>query len=100
MQERNKYLESGGLVLDNGKFEWFAEKGVTEYAQKENLAGISLPNIHAYVIRNKENGHYSRVLVDHSSQDVIYETDGLEDIGFKIDQLKLIKQAEQQDKED
>jgi len=97
--ERNKYLESGGLVLDNGEFEWFAEKGVTHYAQKENLSGISLPNIYAYIVRNKENGQYKRVLVDQSLGQVIFETGSLEDIGFKIDQLKLIAQAEQQDKE-
>lgn len=94
MQDRNPYLESGKLVLDNEVFEWYEDKGVTGYAQQENTSGISLPNIYAYVVRRKSNGEYSRVLVDQEEQCVIYETDGLEDIGFKIDQLKLIKQAE------
>lgn len=95
MLERNDWIESGGLVLDNGTFEWFADKIATTYAQEKNRNGISLPNIVAYVTRNKETGDYTRVLVDENIGQDIYSSDDLEDICYKIDQLKIIKAFEE-----
>ena len=91
MIERNEFLEMDGFVFDNGICEWFADKGSTGYAQRENLNGISLPNIKCYVARSKDTGEYNSVMVDHSTQEIIYTTKKLEELGVYIDMLKLKK---------
>jgi len=99
MEERNKYLEQGGLVLDNDEFEWFLDKTTTQYAHQENVNGISLKNLTAYVVRDKNSGGYSRVLVDNESRQAIHETSSLEGMGAYIDGLKACKWFDSDDNE-
>jgi hypothetical protein len=89
--ERNQYLETDGLFWESPTHEWFNDKGMTDYAQRENSRGIALPNLTAFVVRNKETGDYDRVLMDNVKNEVVFDTKGLEDMGVKIDQLKLLK---------
>ena len=91
MQERNKYLEPDGLVQETETHEWFLDKPATQYARKENLQGVKLESIVAYVTRDKSTGQYERVLVDNNVPEVIYTSLKLEDIGVRIDMLKAVK---------
>ena len=91
MEKRNQFLEADGLVHETETHEWFLDKSSTQYARNENLKGIKLENIVAYVTRDKSNGQYERVLVDNNVPEVIYTSLKLEDIGFYIDKLKTIK---------
>jgi hypothetical protein len=92
MKERNQFLEADGLVHETETHEWFLDKVSTNYARQENLQGIKLENIVAYVTRDKSNGQYERVLVNNNVPEVIFASLKLEDIGFHIDKLKTIKQ--------
>lgn len=89
MIERNEFLEMDGLVFETDICEWFADKTSSEYAIRENLHGISLPHLRVYVTRHKDTGKYNRVIVDHSTREIIYESVNLEEIGVHIDILKL-----------
>lgn len=92
--ERNEYLEMDGLFWESETHEWFHDKISTNYAQQKGLHDDALPNICAFIVRNKDTGRYDRVLMDKSLGDhgeIIYETTSLEDIGFEIDKLKLHK---------
>lgn len=91
MQERNKYLEADGLVQETETHEWFLDKPSTQYARNENLQGVKLESIVAYVTRDKSTGQYERVLVDNNVPEVIYTSLKLEDIGVRIDMLKAVK---------
>ena len=91
MQERNKYLEADGLFQETETHEWFLDKSSTQYARQENLQGVKLENIVAYVTRDKSSGQYERVLVDNNVPEVIYASLKLEDIGARIDMLKAVK---------
>lgn len=90
--KRNSIIERDGLYWESDTHEWFNDKSTTHYAQKENLQGISLPNIIAFVIRDKSTGEYDRVLFDKKRQNIIYDTKSLEDIGVEIDKIKILKQ--------
>jgi len=94
--ERNKYLEKGGLYWESDTHEWFQDRSSTEYAHMPNANGITLKNIVAFVVRNKATGEYDRILMDNKSNQIIYETKMLENIGFHIDQLKIIKLYEKE----
>lgn len=48
-------------------------------------------NVGCFVIRNKETGEYDRVMMDREKNEIIFDTKSLEDLGFHIDKLKLIK---------
>jgi hypothetical protein len=91
MMERNEYLESDGLVFETDVCEWFADKTSSGYANRANVHGISLPQHKCYVTRHKNTGEYNRVIIDHSTQEVIFESKNLEEIGVHIDILKLKK---------
>jgi hypothetical protein len=43
------------------------------------------------VVRNKETGEYDRVMVDAKTSQPIYDTKSLEDLSYKIDQMKVTK---------
>lgn len=47
-----------------------------------------LKNIFCFVVRNKETGEYDRAMMDSKTQNIIYYTKNLEDMGFEIDKLK------------
>jgi len=90
--ERNEYLEMDGLVFKSETHEWFRDKSSTTYAQLENRQGISLPDIFVYAVRKISTGEYDRVIVSqkNGTSEVVYSSKSIEEIGFKIDQMKLI----------
>ena len=93
-RERNEFIEIDGMFWESDTHEWFRDKSSTHYAQKKDVNGISLPNIVAVVIRNKKTGDYDRALMDIKTNDIIYESKQLEEIGVHIDILKVLKQTE------
>jgi hypothetical protein len=92
MEDRNQYLEMDGLYWESETHEWFHDKTSTQYAQTDNgLNKDALPNIHCFVVREKSTGEYDRVAMDGKSNQIIYSTKVLEDMGFFIDKLKIAK---------
>jgi len=91
MKDRNKYLETDGLFWESDSHEWFNNKSTTIYAQNLNALGISLPNVVSFVVRNKETGDYNYVLMDNKTNELIYESQSIEQLGVHIDMLKAIK---------
>jgi hypothetical protein len=94
--ERNKYLEDDGLSTETETHEWFADKISTDYARKKSVlwgSGEQKDNLNVacFVVRNKESGEYDRVIVDVKTNEVIYDSKSLEDIGFAIDKLKVMR---------
>lgn len=72
---------------------WYIDESVTHYCLKENISGVFLDNVLAYVVVLPD-GNTDRVLVDVNKQEVIYATKNLEEIGVEIDRLKLLKSYE------
>jgi hypothetical protein len=91
MKERNKYLEMDGLYWESETHEWFHDKVNTQYARTDNGLNKDALNIVCFVVRNKETGEYDRVAMDSKTNEVIYSTKVLEDMGFFIDRLKVAK---------
>lgn len=92
MNERNEFLESDGLYWESDTHEWFHDKINTQYARTDNgLFNDALPNIYCFVVRNKESNEYDRVVMDSKSNEVIYSSKSIEDIGAFIDKLKISK---------
>jgi|LakMenEpi03Aug12_release.lakeMendotaPanAssembly.Ray.scaffolds.fasta_scaffold221657_2 hypothetical protein len=94
-QERNEFLESDGLFYESDTHEWFHDKIATNHARKSSvLWGGEVDDsldVGCFVIRNKETGEYDRVMMDREKNEIIFHTKSLEDLGFHIDKLKLIK---------
>jgi hypothetical protein len=91
-QNRNEFLELDGLYWESETHEWFHDKTSTNYAQTDNgLHKDALKHIHCFVTRNKETGEYDRVMMDSRSNQVIYDTKSLEEMGFEIDRMKIAK---------
>ena len=80
------------FVNDLG-IKWYIDELVTQYCLKENISGVFLDNVLAYVVVLPD-GNTDRVLVDVNKQEVIYSTKSLEEIGVEIDKLKLLKSYE------
>ncbi len=96
MEERNQFLEMDGLVFESETHEWFKDKISTDYARKNSvLWGTGevedALSVFCFVVRNKSNGQYDRVVLDEKTNDVVYDTKNLEDLGYWIDQQKVIK---------
>lgn len=96
IMERNEFLESDGLYWESETHEWFHDKISTRHAQKKSVLWGSgeqddALNVACFVLRNKETGKYDRVMMDIEKNEIIYDTESLEELGFKIDQLKIIK---------
>lgn len=72
---------------------WYFDELVTDYCMKENISGVFLDNVLAYVVV-LPSGETNRVLVDVNNKEVIYATKRLEEIGVEIDKLKLLKSYE------
>ncbi len=94
--ERNEFLESDGLYWDSETHEWFHDKISTQYAQKKSVLWGSGEHEDAlklmcFVVRNKETGEYDRVVMDIKTNEIMYSTKSLEDLGYYIDKLKVIK---------
>jgi hypothetical protein len=96
-KERNEFLESDGLYWESPTHEWFNDKTSTRYAQKKSVlsgSGVqkdSLPMMMCFVVRGKESGEYNRLMLNKETNEIEYETKSLEDMGYHIDKLKVIK---------
>ena len=97
--ERNQFLEMDGLFWESETHEWFNDKISTQHAGKKSVLwgageqGDSL-DVVCFVVRNKETGEYDRVVMDSETNEIIYETKSLEDLGYFIDKLKVKKRFE------
>ncbi len=92
MEDRNQYLEVDGLFFESDTHEWFKDKSSTHYAQSDNgLNKDALPHIYCFILRDKTTGRYERVVMDSTSNEVIYASTSLEDIGAFVDKMKIAK---------
>jgi len=95
--KRNQFLEIDGLYWESETHEWFHDKTSTQYAHKNSVGGKGeyqhdeLNNIYCFVVRNKENGEYDRVMMDSKTNQVIFDTKSLEQMAFEIDRMKVMK---------
>jgi len=90
--KRNEFLELDGLYWESETHEWYHDKTSTQYAQSDNrLHKDALKNIFCFVTRCKETGEYDRVMMDSKTNEVIFATKSLEEMGFEIDKLKVMK---------
>lgn len=93
--ERNEFLEMDGLYWESETHEWFHDKIATQHAHKNSILWgggeqkDALKNIFCFVTRDKSNGKYKRVMVDSNINEVIFDTDSLEELGFQIDKMKI-----------
>jgi hypothetical protein len=73
-------------------FEWYIDKGGTEYATKDsgNLKGLK--NVMCFYV--KKNDIIKIVLIDNK-QNILAESTSLEGIGIKIDILKIAHQEKE-----
>lgn len=100
MERRNEFLESDGLFWENETHEWFNDKINTQYARKKSILWGSgeqddALDVACFVVRNKETGEYDRVMMDKPTNQIIYSTKSLEELAYKIDQLKVLKRFEE-----
>lgn len=92
MKDRNQFLEMDGLYWQSETHEWFHDKTSTHYAQTDSgLNKDALKNIYCFVVRDKATGEYDRVMMDSNENRVIYDTKSLEDLSYRIDQMKVMK---------
>ena len=94
--ERNEFLEVDGLYWESDTHEWFHDKISTRYARKKSVLWGSgeqddALDVACFVVRNKETGEYNRVMMDVKTNQPIYDTKSLEDLGYHIDKLKVQK---------
>jgi len=95
MEKRNKYLESDGLYWESKSHEWFNDKNSTQYATKESVSLRGVGNkdglkVICFVTRDKQSGEYDRVMMDVKTNEIVYDTKSLEDMGFEIDKMKTM----------
>jgi hypothetical protein len=96
MEERNEFVEQDGLFFESDTHEWFNDNSFTKYARKNSVLWVSGEqedslDVRCFIIRSKATGEYDRVMMDVPSNEIIYSTKSLEQLGSKIDQLKVIK---------
>lgn len=81
--------EKPAFVNEQG-FEWYPDRESTRYARQKNSSGISLKNVYVFYVKKEED--ITRVIID-DKQNVLANNKNLEQIGFEIDKLKLLKQT-------
>ena len=96
MNERNEFLEADGLYWESESHEWFHDKISTRYARKKSVLWGSGEqddslDVICFVTREKSTGEYDRVMMDIKTNEIVYATKSLEDLGYHIDRLKVIK---------
>lgn len=96
MESRNEFLEMDGLFWESETHEWFHDKISTQHARKNSVLWGSgeqkdALNVMCFVVRNKETGEYNRVMMDKEKNEVIFDTKSLEDMGYEIDRMKVLK---------
>ena len=92
-------LQQDGLHFDSGTHEWYKDNTCTNYARKNStLWGLGTQkdglNVACFIVKNKATGEYDRVMLDVEKNGVIFSTKSLEDMGAKIDMLKVLKRFE------
>jgi hypothetical protein len=95
MKDRNEFLEMDGLHWESETHEWFHDKTSTNYARKKSILWGSgeqddVLDVMCFVVRNKENGEYDRVMMDVKTNQP-YDTKSLEQMSYEIDRLKILK---------
>lgn len=75
---------------NDGGYNWYIDTDTTQYAQKENINRIALPNIIVFFI--KKDNYITRGIMDKNSDSLIYDDQSLEGILGHIDILKVLKQ--------
>lgn len=95
-KDRNEFLEFDGLYWESESHEWFHDKISTQHARKKSeLWGSGTQNdaldVACFVVRDKETGDYDRVMMDSKTSQPIYDTKSLEQMGFEIDKMKVLK---------
>ena len=97
VKERNIYIEQeDSLFYESETHEWFIDEISTRYARKNSISPRGEDNndgldVVCFIVRDKSTGDYERVIIDKGTNDVIYSTLSLEQMGFQIDKLKLFK---------
>lgn len=74
-------------------YEWYLDKDTTQWAQREDTQGTKLPNIIGFFVRKGDDAQ--RVLMDKSTNQVIYSSTNLEAVSCHIDMLKALERYEQ-----
>ena len=97
MMERNEFLEMDGLYWESDTHEWFHDKSTTRYCRNEDSHGTKLEWV-AFIVRDKETGDYSRVLMDIKTNKTIRDDTSLEAQGVFIDMAKASKRYDEEDK--
>ena len=100
MAERNQFLEMDGLYWESETHEWFNDKISTNHARKKSVLWGSgeqddALNVMCFITRNKETGEYDRVMLDIKTNQPIYDTKSLEQMGYEIDRMKVLKRFKQ-----
>ena len=100
MERRYEFLEIDGLFWESETHEWFHDKINTQYARKKSVLWGSgeqddALDVACFVVRKKETGEYDRVMMDKPTNQIIYTTKVLEDMAYRIDQLKVLKRFEE-----
>jgi hypothetical protein len=95
-KDRNEFLEMDGLYYESETHEWFHDKTSTYYARKKSVLWGSgeqddALDVMCFVVRNKETGEYDRLMMDVKTNEPIYDTKSLEQMGYEIDRLKVLK---------
>jgi len=95
-KERNELLETDGLFFESETHEWFNDKIATNHARKNSILWGSgeqddALDVMCFIVRNKETGEYDRVLMDKPTNEVLFSTKSIEEMGGYIDKLKIVK---------
>lgn len=77
------------FINDDG-VKWWKHDSITRWAHNENSQGISLPNLYGFITETVA-GIKSFVLVDYSTNRVVYSSQLLEDVACHIDMVKTVK---------
>lgn len=96
MQERNEFIEIDGLFWESETHEWFNDKISTDYARKKSVLWgggeqDDALDVKCFIVRNKQTGEYDRVMMDVKTNQIIYDTKSLEELGSEIDKMKALK---------
>lgn len=91
MNIKNEWEREPDFV--DGEVKWWHVKSITEYATRENLHGISLPDIRGWVVQ-VDNDLLTYALVDNERGQAIFGATSLDAIGSHIDMMKIQKHYE------
>ena len=91
---RPEFLKNHKLTYQTNQAEWYLDDISTGYCHQQNLNGIALLNHYCYIVYLKNEDICERVIVEYSNKgegQVIFSALRLEDIGGRIDMIKVAK---------